>query len=218
MLTFKLLSLAGKENVSELESLRLSTLSNLKKTDIGRSPLLSDPSSDLQEPLHLYNSELPSILDKHAPLKSRMVTIRPAAPWFNEEIKLERRIRCRFERKWRRSGSPEDRIRFIEQNRIVNQLLFSARSQYYTKRIDENCLDQRKLFGIVSKLLHRNPAPFYPSCSSAVDLVNNFIGFFADKITTIRYELDSNPKQGIHIFEEASAATTKLNRFTCLPL
>ena len=187
------------------------------KKDIELSPLLSDSSSDLQEPLHLYNSELSSILDKHAPLKSRMVTIRPAAPWFSEEIKLER-IGRRFERKWRRSGLPEDRIRFIEQNRIVNQLLFSARSQYYTKLIDENCLNQRKLFGIVSKLLHRNPAPFYPSCYSAVDLVNNFIGFFADKITTIRYELDSNPKQSIHIFEEASAATTKLNRFTCPPL
>ena len=185
------------------------------KKDIGLSPLLSDPSGDLQELLHLYNSELSSILDKHAPLISRLVTIRPAAPWFSEEIKLER-IRRLLERKW--SGLPEDRIRFIEQNRIVNQLLLSARSQYYTKRIDENCLNQRKLFGIVSKLLHRNPALLYPSCSSAVDLANNFIGFFADKITTIRYDLDSNPKQGIDTFEEASVATTKLYRFTCPPL
>ena len=101
---------------------------------------------------------------------------------------------------------------------MLNQLLFSARSQYYTKRIDENCLNNRKLFGIVSKLLHRNPARLYPSCSSAVDLANNFIGSFADKITTIRYELDSNPRQSIHIFEEASVATTKLNRFTCTPI
>ena len=91
----------------------------------------------------MYNSELSRILDKHAPLKSRVVTMRPAAPWFSEEIKLER-IRRRLERKWRRSGLPEDRIRFVEQNRIVNQLLFSARCQYYTKRIDENCLNQRK--------------------------------------------------------------------------
>ena len=120
-------------------------------------------------------------------LKSRMVTIRPAAPWFSEDIKLERRIRRRLERKWRRSGLREDRIRFIQQNRIVNQLLFSTRSQYHTKLIDENCLNQRKLFGIVSKLLHRNPAPLYPSCSSMAYLANNFIDFFADKIPTIRH-------------------------------
>ena len=118
-----------------------------------------------------------------------LITIRPAAPWFSEDIKLERRIRRRLERKWRRSGLPEDHMRFIEQNRIVNQLLFSARSQYYTKLIDENCLNQRKLFG-VSNLLHRNPAPLYPSCFSMADLANFFIDFFiiTDKITTIRRE------------------------------
>ena len=118
-----------------------------------------------------------------------MVTIRLAAPWFSEDIKLERRIRRRLKRKWRRSGLPGDGIRFIEQNCIVNQLLFSACSQYYSKLIDENCLSQRKSFGIVSKLLLRNPAPLYPSCCSMVDLPNNFIDFFAHKITTIRHEL-----------------------------
>ena len=128
-------------------------------------------------------------MDKHAPLKSRMVTIRPAAPWFSEEIKLERRVRCRLERRWRRTRLPEDRLRLIEQNRIVNELLLSVRSQYYTKLIDDNCLNQRKLFGIVGKLLHRSPAPQYPSCSSVVDLANRFIGFFGKKIITIRHEL-----------------------------
>ena len=116
-----MLSLAGKGNISELESYEAVNI-ELFKQDIGLSPLLSDSSSDLPGLLHLYNSELSSILDKHAPLKSHMVTIRPAAPWFSEEIKLERRIRHRLERKWRRSGVPEDRIGFIEQNRIVNQL------------------------------------------------------------------------------------------------
>ena len=91
------------------------------------SPLLSESSNDLLTLLHLYNSELSSVLDKHASLKSRMVTIRPAAPWFSEEIKLERRVRRRLERRWRRTRLPEDRLRLIEQNRIVNELLLSVR-------------------------------------------------------------------------------------------
>ena len=45
----------------------------------------------------------------------------------------------------------------------------------------------------------------------------NFIGFFDDKITTICHELESNPKHGIHLFEEASVATTQLHRFSCPP-
>ena len=99
------------------------------------SPLLSESSNDLLTLLHLYNSELSSVLDKHAPLKSRMATIRPAASWFSEEIKPERRVRRRLERRWRRTRLPEDRLRFIEQNRIVNELLLSVRSQYYTRLI-----------------------------------------------------------------------------------
>ena len=162
-----------------------------------------------------YNWELSSVLDKHAPLKSRMVTMRPAAPWFREEIKLERRVRRRLERRWRRTRLPEDRLRFIEQNRIVNELLLSVRSQYYTKLIDDNCLNQRKLFGIVGKLLHRSPAPQYPSCSSVADLANRFIGFFGEKIITIRHELESNPMQGTYLFNEVTVATTRLHRLSC---
>ena len=94
-----------------------------------------------------------------------MVTIRPAAPWFSEEIKLERRIRRRLERRWRRTRLPEDCLCFIEQNHIFNELLLSVRSQYYTKLIDDNCLNQRKLFGIVDKLLHQSPAVTSESCS-----------------------------------------------------
>lgn len=80
-----------------------------------------------------------------------------------------------------------------------------------TALIRGNCL------ALSAKWLHRNPAPLYPSCSSVADLVNNFIGFFTDKISTIRHELESNPKQGIYLPEDASVVTTKLHRFSCPP-
>nr|XP_058973916.1 uncharacterized protein LOC131800233 [Pocillopora verrucosa] len=177
------------------------------RQDVAMSPLLSESSNDLLALLHLYNSELSRVLDKHTPLKSRMVTIRPAAPWFSEEIKLERRVRCRLERRWRRTRLPKDRLRLIEQNRIVDELLLSVRSQYYTKLIDDNCLNQGKLFGIVGKLLHRSPAPQYPSCSSVADL--------GEKIITIRNDLESNPIQGTYLFNEATVATTRLHHLSC---
>ena len=72
-----------------------------------------------------------------------------------------------------------------------------------------NCLS------LLSKLLYRSPAPQYPFCSSVADLVNKFIGFLVDKLTTIRLELESNPKQGIHLFNEVSLATTRLHCFSC---
>ena len=53
------------------------------KQDIGLSPLLSDSLSDFHGLLCLYNSELSSILNKHSPLKSCMVTVQLAAPLFS---------------------------------------------------------------------------------------------------------------------------------------
>ena len=185
------------------------------RQDVAMSPLLSESSNDLLTLLHLYNSEFSGVLDKHVPLISRMVTIRPAAPWFSEEIELERRVRRRLERRWHRTRLPEDRLRFIELNHIVNELLLSVRSQYYTTLIDDNCLNQRKLFGIVGKLLHQSPAPQYPSCSSVPDLANRFIGFFGEKTITIRHELESNLMQGTYLFNEITVATTRLHRLSC---
>ena len=49
-----------------------------------------------------YYSEVTRIFDIHAPLKKRHVVIRPAAPWYNDDIKDAKRLRRRLERRWRR--------------------------------------------------------------------------------------------------------------------
>ena len=55
-----------------------------------------------------YDSVLSSILDKHSPLGKRVITIRPRAPWYSEEIK-EQKVTChRLERRWRRSRLTSD--------------------------------------------------------------------------------------------------------------
>ena len=37
-----------------------------------------------------YESTLSGLLEKHAPIKKRVVTIRPAAPWYNDQIRTEK--------------------------------------------------------------------------------------------------------------------------------
>ena len=44
---------------------------------------------DISQSVDLYNSELRSILDFHTPLSTRTVTVRPAAPWYSNEIKIK---------------------------------------------------------------------------------------------------------------------------------
>ena len=77
-------------------------------TDIRSSSLYNSPSLDLSELCDQYDSALSSILDKHAPLRKSVITIWPRAPWYSEEIKEQKVIFRRLERRWRRSRLTSD--------------------------------------------------------------------------------------------------------------
>ena len=42
-----------------------------------------DNVSDLAE---CYDNSLSALLDHHSPIKKRVLTLRPAAPWYNDQI------------------------------------------------------------------------------------------------------------------------------------
>ena len=89
-------------------------VSNRKIKEIDREKLQADLSSSelyqntpdtLDELVNNYNTTLAQALDRHAPLRTKVIRSRPLAPWFNEEIKAARREKRKAERKWRRTGS-----------------------------------------------------------------------------------------------------------------
>ena len=94
---------------------------------IERSPLLTVSLEDISRSVALYHSERSRILDCYAPPSTRVVTIRPAAPWYSNEINIEKRQRLK--RRWRKSRLPSDRLRFTQQCRLVNRLLWSSRTE-----------------------------------------------------------------------------------------
>ena len=60
-------------------------------SDIRGSSLISNPPNELDDLVALYDSELSGVFNRHVPIKKRTVTIRPAAPWYSEELKSEKR-------------------------------------------------------------------------------------------------------------------------------
>ncbi|XP_059411042.1 uncharacterized protein LOC132144279 [Carassius carassius] len=52
----------------------------------------------------LYNSSLSSLLDRHAPVKSRNVTFTCSAPWYTKELRLQKRTGRVLERRFKDSG------------------------------------------------------------------------------------------------------------------
>ena len=59
--------------------------------ELANSSLLLHPQDDLHQLVALYSSALVSTLNKHAPIKRRVITVRPAAPWYSKEIKTKKK-------------------------------------------------------------------------------------------------------------------------------
>ena len=57
---------------------------------------------------------------------------------------------------------------------------------YYSNRISEAGNDNKALFRLIDRLLHRKAEKSYPTSTSAEDLANTFVTILEDKITRIR--------------------------------
>ena len=132
---------------------------------------------------------LHTILDNHAPIKSREITLRPKAPWYTNEIDDKKRIRRQLERKWHKTRMNADWNRYKQQCYAVNKLIDSSKSAYYTDLINNGSSDQKTLFRTVSNLLHTNTIIRYPSSPDPMSLANSFSDFFTQKIVKIRGDI-----------------------------
>ena len=89
--------------------------SNAFLKELRESSLLWNcPSDDLPELATLYNSVLRSLLDSHAPIKKRVITMRPRAPWFTLAIASEKRERRKLERAYCHTKLDSDKLLFIK--------------------------------------------------------------------------------------------------------
>ena len=70
-------------------------------SDLESLPLLLSPADDLNSLLLQYNDGLASVLDKHAPVRTKSLPIRLAIPCFDESVRLLHRVARHAERTWR---------------------------------------------------------------------------------------------------------------------
>ncbi|XP_072016855.1 uncharacterized protein [Amphiura filiformis] len=147
---------------------------------------LSTNSSNLSSKTQKYDFELSALLNKHAPAKTRTVTIRPNTSWYNDEIHAEKQKRRELEKKWRKSRLVIDHQLYKQQKQKVISLLKKAKANYYNDLCVAHANDQKQLFSIVNKLLHHKQEAPLPDCDSDKNLANKFCNFFTEKIKKIR--------------------------------
>ena len=105
------------------------------RRDILNSDLIICPADNAVDLANQYNSVLSSILDKHAPLKSKRVSCRPDNPWMSPSIIEAKRHRRYLERTWRHNPTPLNRSRLTKQTNFCNRLMSKAKSNYYTFKL-----------------------------------------------------------------------------------
>lgn len=70
-----------------------------------------------------YESTLSSLLEHHAPSKKRVVTLRPVAPRYTDQIRVQQAKRRELERLWRKSKLIINRELYFHQCIRVNKLI-----------------------------------------------------------------------------------------------
>ena len=163
---------------------------NLLCDELSITRLCTDSPDALNDLVKCYNSTLSGALDRHAPLVTKFITVRPLVPWFSEDIRESRRERRRAERKWRRSQCVRDWLEFKTKRNFTTYLMNEARRKFYSDFIVENSSNQRKLFSATKKLLNQGHDVPFPPTSDKLVLANEMGSFFVEKIDVIHAKLD----------------------------
>ena len=95
------------------------------RTDV-HNLLGSATQSNSTGALGVYNTYVRQLLDRHAPLVTRIVIDRTSAPWITLEIKQAKVQRRLAERKWRESGLTVHREMFVKQRNLVSNMVSKA--------------------------------------------------------------------------------------------
>ena len=179
-----------------------------------------------------FNKTLTDILDKFAPLKTRIMINRPKVPWFNDDIKQLKRQHRHLEKRAVKTDLPGDWNNYHKVRNQYSAFLKSARVNYYSNLIDQCAGDSRKLFRVVNSLCREPLETALPEHTDPTKLANEFGTFFLKKTKIIKENLDKfqvqelrlirvTPKENLESFsalsiEEVSKIVGESSDASCL--
>ena len=147
--------------------------------------------SDFTTTVDTFHSSLQKIVDVHAPLRSKEICIKPNSPWFDAEYSALRRLRRKAEKRYRKSGSEVDKNEFKRLRYATTASANEKKRAFYKARL-ENC-SPKVLFANINILLDEESETVYPTGSSDLEIANNFVAFFQDKVTKLRSRIPVAP-------------------------
>ena len=158
---------------------------------------MNETDRPLSELVHAYTTGIEAVVDKHAPIQRKSITLRPNAQWYSDELRHAKHARRRAEKVWRRTKLTVHRQLFREQCNAVNKLMISAKKPLFSAKIRDCGKDQKQL----CHLMGNTGRVILPTHQSAEQLATIFGDFYIDKVATIRRNINiGNPSD---IYETA---------------
>jgi hypothetical protein len=142
--------------------------------DILNSNALPNPTGSIYELVETYNTQLSAIIDKHAPVQSKTIILRPNTKWYTEELGTAKQDRRKSKRKMRKSKLTVD----IQIYRVKCNSVSKTNKQYLSDKIEEIGNDSKQLFKLTNNIMGKTKETILPSIDDKHQLANRFGRFF----------------------------------------
>ena len=153
---------------------------NIKNIDLSCFQLaLNESLLEIKDKISSFslNNCVSSILNKFAPVKDKLITIRPAAPWFNLVVKAQKQVRRKAERMYKKTKLTVHRqIMKFEKNKTI-KVINEEKEKYINEKISSSN-NSKQLHFVLNSLTSNNNKLILPSDTPTEILPDKFNSFF----------------------------------------
>ena len=153
--------------------------------------------TSFENKIDCFQKHLKTCYDKHVPLRLSKIHHNKRPFWMDHEYVVQRALRRKLERTYKRSNSVQDELNFKLQRTKCSLLVNEKIDCYFSNMIKSSNGDSKTIFNLYSKIVG-NPGASGPSLLPDVEsygdssgLANAFNNFFIDKIEKTQHHIDS---------------------------
>ena len=146
--------------------------------DIQNSFIYSPEAGSPDDLVDLYSKTITYLLNKYVPVKTKVLPIRPFAPWYDGHIHEHKRHVRKCEKKWRETGLSVHREAFIMARNALTYKIKTIKIDYIHSNIKNSDGNHKSIFRCIDELLYKPKGNALPSNIPTDQLPDKFVHFF----------------------------------------
>ena len=139
-------------------------------------PLICSPSDTLDGLVDQYNSGWRKVFDLHAPLRERLITLRPINRWITDEV-----LQHRIEKRLLAIDFEIDCSNLL----LYKTILKDAKTNFVSHQVHECASDKRALFNLICGLMCSSSKRSLPTRSCDQEIADDLCSFFSSKASAL---------------------------------